>query len=200
MVKKKTRGDNILDLVMVYDRNFVFKIEHFAPVGNNDHDTLGITLNTMICTQVQGLNMYNYNKANYKLLEMEVNKVDWDEEVNRLSVNDLWLLLIRILNDFKEKFIPKFQNRLKNEVPWLNATLKKMIKKGNNLYKRLSKSGQIYFKIKYKQMRNKVTKQIKILKGKYEGKIIKRSKNNRKIFYSYVNSNKKGGGCRKVAA
>src|SRR5438876_7040019 len=47
-------------------------------------------------------------------------------------------------------------------------------------------------------MRNKVTKQIKILKGKYEGKIIKRSKNNRKIFYSYVNSNKKGGGCRKV--
>ena len=59
----------------------------------------------MICNQVQGLNMYNYNKANYKLLEMEVNKVDWDGEVNRLSVNDLWLLLIRILNDFKEKFI-----------------------------------------------------------------------------------------------
>src|SRR3989442_14963040 len=95
--------------------------------------------------------------------------------------------VIRILNDFKEKFIPKFQNRVKYEVPWLNATLKKMIKKRNNLYKRLSKSGQIYFKIKYKQMRNKVTKQIKILKGKYESKIIKRSKNNRKIFYSYVN-------------
>src|SRR2546425_6660342 len=50
---------------------------------------------------------------------------------------------------------PKFQNRVKNEVPWLNATLKKMIKKRNNLYKRLSKSGQMYFKIKYKQMRNK---------------------------------------------
>src|SRR5437899_3274408 len=198
MVKKETRGDNILDLVMVYDRNFVFKIEHFAPVGNSDHDTLGITLNTMICNQVQGLNMHNYNKANYKLLEMEVNKVDWDGEVNRLSVNDLWLLLIRILNDFKEKFVPKFQNRVKNEVPWLNATLKKIIKKRNNLYKRLSKSGQMYFKIKYKQMRNKVTKQIKILKEKYESKIIKRSKNNRKIFYSYVNSNKKGGGCRKV--
>src|SRR5437867_6536544 len=198
MVKNKTRGDNILDLVMVYDRNFVFKIEHFAPVGNSDHDTLGITLNTMICNQVQGLNMYNYNKANYKLLEMEVNKVDWDGEVNRLSVNHLWLLLIRILHDFKEKFIPKYQNREKNEVPWLNATLKKMIKKRNNLYKRLSKSGQMYFKIKYKQMRNKVTKQIKILKEKYESKIIKRSKNNRKIFYSYVNSNKKGGGCRKV--
>ena len=86
-------------------------------------------MNTMICNQVQRLNMYNYNKANYELLEMEVNKVDWDGEVNRLSVNDLWLLLIRLLNDFKEKFIPKFQNRLKNEVPWLNATLQKMIKK-----------------------------------------------------------------------
>src|SRR3989442_4304409 len=85
---------------------------------------------------------------------MEVNKVDWDGKVNKLFVNDL--VLIKLLNDFKKTFIPKFQNRLKNEVPWLNATLKKMIKKRNNLYKRLTKSGQSYFKVKYKQMRNKV--------------------------------------------
>ena len=37
----------------------------------------------------------------------------------------------------------------------------------------------MYFKIKYKQMRNKVTKQIRILKEKYESKIIKRAKSNR---------------------
>ena len=198
MVKNKTRGENILDLVLVYERNFVFKIEHFAPVGNSDHDTIGITLNTMTCSPIQGLNMFNYNKANYEVLDIEVNKVDWDREVERLSVNDLWLLLIGILNNFKEKFIPKFKNRVNNEVPWLNATLKKMIKKRNNLYKRFNKSNQMYFKIKYKQMRNKVTKQIRILKEKYESKIIKRAKNNRKVFYTYVNSNKKGGGSRKV--
>ena len=50
---------------------------------------------------------------------------------------------------------------------------KKLIKKRNNLYKRFRKTGHSYFRIKYKQARNKVTKQIEIAKGKYESKIIK---------------------------
>src|SRR6266516_3281694 len=198
MVKKKTRGDNILDLVLVYESNLVFRLKHFAPIGKSDHDTLCITLNTNITKLEQGLNMFNYNKANYKLLQNEFSKIDWDEESKRRSVNDFWILLSGVLNNFKEKHIQKFKNRMNNEVPWMSERIKKMIKKRNNLYKRFSKSKNIYFKIKYKQLRNKVTKQIRMAKGKYESKIIRRSKNNRKIFYTYVNGSKKGGSSRKI--
>jgi hypothetical protein len=197
MVKNKTRGDNILDLVLVYESNFVFKLEHFPPIGKSDHETLCITLNTGITKLENGVNMFNYNKANYELLEIKFNKIDWEEEIKRKSVNDFWVLLIGELNDFKEKYIPIFKNRSNNEVPWMKASIKKLIRKRNNLYKRFNKSKHIYFKIKYKQLRNKVTKQIRIAKEKYESKIIRRSKNNRKIFYTYVNGNKKGGG-RKI--
>ena len=70
-----------------------------------------------------------------------------------------------------------------------------MMKKRDNLYKRFRRTGHSHFRIKYKQIRNKLTKMIRITKGKYEFKIIKRSRNNRKIFYSHVNSkNRKGGG------
>ena len=168
-------------------------MEYLAPIRKSDHNTLCITLNIINKKQGQCLNMFNYIKSSYKLLETEVNKTDWDVEAERVSVNELWLLLIGLLNDFKERSIPKFKNKINNEVPWLNQTIKKLIKKRNNLYKRYSKSGQVYFKIKYKQLRNKITKQIKVAKGKYESKIIKRTKNNRKIFYSYVNGSKKGG-------
>src|SRR6266516_6384971 len=116
MVKKKTRGDNILDLVLVYERNLVFRLEYFAPIGKSDHDTLCITLNTNITKLEQGLNMFNYNKANYKLLENEFSKIDWDEDSKRRSVNDFWILLsgVGLLNNFKEKHIPKFKNRMNN--------------------------------------------------------------------------------------
>jgi hypothetical protein len=198
MVKKKTRGENILDLVLVYEKNLVHRLDMFEPIGKSDHDTLCITLNVKIVKQQKTLNAFNYNKADYRILEEEVDKIDWDDEINKVSVNEYWIKLIGLLNDYKDKFIPKFKNRLNNETPWCNTFIKKMIKKRNNLFKRFKKTGQIYFKIKYKKLRNEVTKQIKILKGKYENKIIKRSKNNRKIFYTYINNNQKRGGNRKI--
>src|SRR5437867_8311994 len=82
------------------------------------------------------------------------------------SVNELWNRLITILKDYKEKFIPIFKSAENDEVPWLNNSIKKMIKKRNNVYKRFSKSGRTYFKIKYRKLRNKVTKQIKLAKIK----------------------------------
>src|SRR2546425_12694943 len=50
-----------------------------------------------------------------------------------------------------------------------------------------------YILQKYRKLRNNVIRQIKLAKIKYEGKIIKRSKNNRK-----VNCTKKGKGGRKI--
>ena len=102
------------------------------------------------------------------------------------------------LNEFKENHIPVCEKKNNNDLPWFNNYLRKLIKKRNNLFKRYRKTGQYYFKIKYISARNLVTKQIRIAKSKYESNIIKRSRNNRKIFYSYVqNKNRKAGG-RKV--
>src|SRR3989442_1404457 len=198
MVKTKTRGENILDLVLLYEKSFVFKMEHLAPIGNSDHETRSIVLNAKIDKTKLILERFNYNKANYEVLKKEVEKVDWELETKKSSVNELWNRLINILKDFKEKFIPRFKNAENDEVPWSNNSIKKMIKKRNNVYKRFSKSGHIYFKLRYRKLRNKVTKQIKLAKIKYEGKIIKRSKNNRKIFYTYVNCTKKGKGGKKI--
>ena len=112
-----------------------------------------------------------------------------------MSVNSYWDKLITILNNFKEKHIKKFMNRSVKEVPWLTNNLKKLIKKRN---KRSRKLGRMYFRAKYKMLRNCVIKQIRLAKAKYEKKIIKRSKGNRKIFFSYVNASKKGGGGNKI--
>ena len=194
-VKKTTRGDSLLDLVLVYDKTLVHNIEYLAPIGKSDHDTLLIVLNVGFYTPLKSFNNFNYNKANYNTLQDIMSNTDWEMESDRLSVNDYWCMFIKILNDFKENHIPKLKEMSKNETPWLNKAIIRMMKKRDNLFKRFKRTGYSYFRIKYKQIRNKLTKIIKSAKCKYELKIIKRSKNNRKIFYAHVNSkNKKRGG------
>jgi len=191
-VKEKTRGTNILDLVLVYDKNFLYNLESLPPIGKSDHNTLKITLNSIVNPQNNITRSFNYNKANYKILEEIINQIDWECEIKTRSVEDYWKFLMAKLDDFKEMHIPKCNRKNSNDLPWFNNYLRKLIKKRNNLFKRYKKSGKFYFKIKYISARNLVTKQIRIAKIKYESKIIKRSKNNRKIFYSYVqNKNRK---------
>jgi len=196
-VKENTRGNNILDLVLVYDKDLIYNLEYIGlpPVGKSDHITLKVTLNVMVNRLTRSMDAFNYNKANYALLEDKLYSIDWGLEIGKRSVEDYWVFLINLLNDFKENHIPKLNRQANNKLPWFNFKLNKMIKYRNNLFKRFKKTGLGYFKVKYNMARNKVTKQIRVAKSKYECKIIKRSKNNRKIFYTYIQSkNRKGSG------
>jgi hypothetical protein len=56
------------------------------------------------------------------------------------------------------------------------------------MFKRYKRDGQSYLKVKYTCLRNKVVKLIRMAKKKYERKIIRKSKNNRKCFYSFIAS------------
>ena len=44
-VKKETRADSLLDLVLVYEKNLIYNIEYLPPIGKSDHDTLLVVLN-----------------------------------------------------------------------------------------------------------------------------------------------------------
>jgi ribonuclease P/MRP protein subunit RPP40 len=222
-VKYKTRGKNILDLVLVYDKNLIYKVTQLTPLAKSDHNVLNILLNVTSKVKDKQIKYFNYNKADYSKLAEMVDKVVWDEEMKKISVNHLWTQVRENLNSFKERYIPQCNQNsasdvpwlnsdvpwlnsdvpwlnsdvpwlnsdvpwLNSDVPWLNSKLKRLIKKRNNLFKRYKKNNQSYSKIKYIMARNEVTKQIRLAKNKYECNIIKRSKNNRKVFYSYVAS------------
>ncbi len=196
-VKNKTRGKNILDLVLVYDKNILYKLSQIAPIAKSDHNTLSIVLNVSERVNKKQVKSYGYNKANYSILSDKVNMIDWEERIKSCSVNEFWDQIINILQNFKENSIPKFCSKSLTDVPWLNGRIKKLIKNRDNLYKRFNKNCQPYSRIKYITARNKVTKQVKLAKKKYEFNIIKRSRNNRKVFYTYVSRiNRKNGSKR----
>ena len=153
-----------------------------VPLAKSDHNVLNIVLNVMVRSVHRHVELYSYNKADYSILEDKLNEVNWTDEINENGVNQVWETVRNTLNEFKESSIRKFKRNVTNDTPWLNAKIKKMIKKRNNLFKRFKRNGQSYCRIKYICARNYVTKTIREEKKKYERSIIKRSRNNRKVF------------------
>src|SRR2546425_1190060 len=134
----------------------------------------------------------------YEGLENRITRIDWDTYLDSNSVEEGWNKFIQILNVFRDNHIPKFTRNVNKVLPWFSNRIWKLIKKKKNLFKRYRKTGLFYFKAKYNQARNLVTKQIRVAKAKYESKIIKRSRKNRKVFYSYIATKNRKEGCKKV--
>jgi len=197
-VKEKTRGKNILDLVLAYEKNLVYRINSMVPLAKSDHNVLNIVLNVMVRYKNVQVECYSYNKANYRILEDMVNEIDWKEECENKEVNEVWENVRNTLNNFKESGIRKFNRTVSNDAPWLNFKIKKEIKKRNNLFKRFKRNGQSYSKVKYICARNHVTKMIREEKKKYERKIISRSRRNRKVFYKYISRINRKNSFKKV--
>ena len=107
-VKSATRGKNILDLVLVYEKIFVKHLEQLTPLGKGDHNTLLIKLSELSLEEENFFIIYKYNKADYGELTNKIQKVDWENELEHNSVEKTWIRLLQILDNFKDNRISKF--------------------------------------------------------------------------------------------
>ena len=187
-VNDKTRGENILDLIFVYESNLINNIQTLAPVAKSDHSCLKISLNLQSEIVPKIIKCYNYKTGNYDRLAEDFEEQKWEDITAKNSVNDTWNIMVDKLRVYRDKNVPNYIRNATDDAPWINNTIKKAIKKRNNMYKRFKKYCLSYLKVKYIRLRNEVVKLIKKAKTKYEAKIIRKSRNNRKCFYSYIAS------------
>jgi len=157
-----------------------------------------INLNVPVKIQDKIIEVFKYNKANYRDLENRLNRLDLVAKSENKTAEETWKDIITVLQNFRANHIPKVIRNVNKGLPWFNNKIKRLIKRRNNLFKRFKKTGIYYFRLKYNVTRNLVTKQIRAAKAKYETKIIKRSTNNRKIFYSFVATKNRKGCSKKV--
>ena len=67
-VKKQTRGNSVLDLIFVYNRLIVCKIDYWTPIAKSDHNTLWLKLDVSSSTYKKIIKGYRYEKADYRVL------------------------------------------------------------------------------------------------------------------------------------
>lgn len=191
LVKVPTRGMNILDLILSTERNLVSDVDVSCPISNSDHNKIAFKVNCETkCLEEESIK-YNYEKANFSAIQGELNKIEWSKLFDSKSTNEIWRLFKNILMDNRDSYVPKSKSTGSTKgksAKWMTKKIKKSIKCRNKAWSRFNENPQINKLTKYRNLRNKVTKEIRKAKRNFEEDLANKIKLAPKAFYAYVSS------------
>ena len=192
------QSGNILDLVFA-EEGMINEVKDEGPLATSDHSMLMIETSFILKVHIGNTPRFNHRKADFKKLCAMFREVRWHDEFENEDVNGCW-------NKFKEKYYDVVQccsplrnsrQNKNNGPPWMTKNLLNLLKQKRKQW-RVYKSNNTPDSLnKFKNLRQKLKKQILKSKLSYEKEIAKNSKANPKAFYSYIGgkrSNRTGVG------
>ena len=142
MVDFPTRGENVLYLYLTNRPSLVCKV---APLpGLSDHDI--VYAESYLKPQVsrsKPRDIHLYKKADWDCFRDFMSKY-CDEVLSTrhmyTDVESLWTEFTRKISEGRSSFVPSKRIKGKNKLPWVNITIKRLIRKRDKLYYRQRKS------------------------------------------------------------
>ncbi|MEW8548237.1 MAG: endonuclease/exonuclease/phosphatase family protein, partial [Candidatus Thiodiazotropha sp.] len=114
-----------------------------------------------VITKVFSRQVWLYDRGNYDALREEISDFDWQslkhEDINTYTKN----VADYIINTSKKHIPNKIVKIRKSDPPWLNAKIKRMMRKRKRLYDKYKRTNNDIDHTNYKTFRNKVTNEIR---------------------------------------
>ena len=190
-VRKLTRFRNnqssTLDLIFTKEEEDVRDIEVLQPLGSSDH---GVVMGNFVCqwrSRVVQKQRRIYHKGKYEHIREGLNRVNWETEFQNKTVQECWDIFKTKLEALVEEYVPMSKPNDYNE-PWMNRTILRQWKKKYFAWKRFTESKSHASYVQYKAETKKLKKNTRKAKRKYERKLAKQVRHNKRAFYRYVNS------------
>ena len=132
LVNKPThKNGNILDLLFT---NIPEQIEEVNVMGYKEacsSDHFGINFKLRYCVSKKNIpkrKIFNYDKADWKNLNYELKKIDWDGLMGMHDPCNSWQILKTILNNLCEKYIPRKSIKYQFQPPWFDSDCQKILR------------------------------------------------------------------------
>ena len=170
-----TRNDKTLDLLFTNFPSPVNRVKGMPPIGKADHDIVYVEYDIKAKRLKQASRkIYLYKRADMVGLKDHMTQFKdayLSEDHSHMSVNDMWVKFKTGFVEAVERFIPSKMTKTKYSVPWIDLTIKRLVKKRNKLYLRARKSKDPDVKIHYKRFRAHVQKVLRDAYWKYVSNI-----------------------------
>ena len=101
---------SLLDLVITTDEGVIGDIAYGAALGKSDHIVLSFYLRCYTESAVGDSEerfLYHTHKDDYSKMNDDLSRVKWDDELDKLDVNEAWKFFCNQVNQAMEKSIPK---------------------------------------------------------------------------------------------
>ena len=191
VVEEPTRQGNVLDLCFTSNTSLVKSVSVIP--GLSDHDAVIIdSIIKPVYHQFKKRSVLRYNKADWSKLKKDCTKLSTEVEERhhkKQDIHSLWGFFKTTLNSAIKEHIPSKITTFRNQVPWMNKDLKRMIKKKARLHKQAKKTKN-WSNFKFQQ---KITKKaFRKAEQDFVNKTIKEGlkENNTKPFWRFVKSKK----------
>ena len=185
LVLGPTRGDSVLDLVLVNDRNLIDDLQILEPFSTSDHNQIHISLHLSKNPVKPSTTYRDFYRANYLLIQEEVACINWDYDLSlRSTLDEKVSYVYGILNRLIASYVP-IRNHPSSKPIIFPSFLKKMRRNLRKFYCRIKgyKSPVLWndYRIGLKQYREEVKKYLELK----ECECICRSRGK---FWSYMRS------------
>ena len=179
------------DLIFTSDVDLVYNVEHIGHLGASDHQILTFeTVTTFQQKEYKPHTRFKYHQANFDGLKSYMDK-DWKTLMANKTAEESYNLFLNEYKQACELHIPKEKIRKNNNLNkpiWMKqATLNLIRIKKRKHIKFLNTKSQ-NDKEAYRKARNEVTAATRRDRLCFERNISKQIRNNNKLFWRYVNS------------
>ncbi len=188
VVRKPTRKDNFLDLVITSDSAMIEDIEVIENFENSDHQGITFSIVAKKCKHEKNIELYNYFKVDYGVVRCEVVKFQWNKLLQCRDVDYIWSTLKADLISVRDKFVKK-QSKKNTKCKWVTKKVKTFRKAKKNAwikYQKSNKNCALYEE--YKSKLRQSVQENKKAKQQFEEKLADNIKQDCKSFYAYCNS------------
>ena len=150
MVTQPTRHENILDLFLTTNPTLMDQDD--CRPGLSDHDMVTVTCALKTSVQKQKpRKVFLFKKADwprFKSLMQDYQQKFLLSHLDR-SVEELWSDFISTIVTFASQCIPTKKIQSKLSLPWITQEIRRLIRRKDDLYRKLKKTGDQVFRHKF---------------------------------------------------
>ena len=178
MVNIHTREDKTLDLLFTNSPSPINRVKGMPPIGKADHDIVYVEYDIKAKRIQQApRKIFLYKRADMDGLHDHLARFRdsfLSSDHSRMSVNDMWVSFKSEVLSAIERFIPSKMTKTKYSLPWIDSSIKRLIRKCDKLYFRARKSSSPDLKNHYKRFRAHVQKSIRDAYWKHATNLVRK--------------------------
>lgn len=130
----------------------------------------------------------NYFKADYELINYELDLIDWSMELEIRDINGQINRFYTIVNDIIQRFTPVLLPKDDKFPKWFSSKLIQLIDDKNYFHDKYKQTNTEYFNDLFKSKRREVKYELRACENKYTASIEQTMKTNTKAFFAYTKS------------
>ena len=188
-VREPTRGENILDLILITEEHMIEDTTILPPLSNSDHNVISFSLIVEErLSDDSTVRIVGYNKADWEGIRDVLGRVEWDEWLTDKATTEENLETFTNILESACKGIPTRKKTRRKRSVWMNRKARKAIRKKTKTWKKYRQTGNAEDHDRYRKALYMATKTVKTAKGDFEIKFAAEIKNDSKSFFSYARS------------